>query len=137
MSGGCDDAVTGSLSAGYMRNVLNETQPLVLRNTGVTDSGHIGGMKTSEARLQEERRQRAEAAVEEHVHALFSRLPMLSGFSLRHDLEFADVAVQTWPGYTAGAEFYLELVQTLAELAEERPEAVELLRGRTFARAVH
>lgn len=104
---------------------------------GVTEARHIGAMKTSEARLQEERRQRAEAAVEEHVHALFSRLPMLSGFSLRHDLEFADVAVQTWPGYTAGAEFYLELVQTLAELAEERPEAVELLRGRTFARAVH
>lgn len=131
MSGGCDDRVTGSLSAGYMRNVLNETQPLALRNTGVTDARHIGGMRTSE------NRQRAEAAVEEHVHALFSRLPMLSGFSLRQDLEFADVAVQAWPGYSAGPELYLELVQALAELAEERPDAVELLRGRTFARALH
>ena len=104
---------------------------------GVTEARHIGAMKTSENRLREQRRQRAEAAVEEHVHALFRRLPILSGFALRHDLEFADVAVHGWPGYTAGAEFYLELVQTLAELAEERPEAVELLRGRTFARAVH
>jgi hypothetical protein len=94
-------------------------------------------MKTSETRLQEERRQHAEAAVEAHVHALFSRLPMLSGFSLRQDLEFADVAVQTWPGYTVGADFYQELVEALAGLAEERPDAVELIRGRTFARALH
>ena len=94
-------------------------------------------MKASENRLQEERRSRAEAIVEEHVHALFRRLPMLSGFSLRHDLELADVAVHTWPGYSAGPELYQELVEMLAELAEERPDAVELLRGRTFARALH
>jgi hypothetical protein len=62
---------------------------------------------------------------------------MLSGFSLRADLEFADVAVHTWPGYTAGADLYQELVQALADLAEERPDAVELMRGRTFARAIH
>jgi hypothetical protein len=80
---------------------------------------------------------RTEAIVEEHVHALFQRMPMLSGFSLRHDLEFADVAVHTWPGHSAGADLYQELVETLAEIAEERPEAVELLRGRTFARALH
>jgi hypothetical protein len=94
-------------------------------------------MKASEIRLQDERRSRTEAIVEEHVHALFSRLPMLSGFALRDDLEFADVAVHAWPGYTAGAEFYEELVQALADLAEERPDAVELMRGRTFARAIH
>jgi len=28
-------------------------------------------------------------------------------------------------------------MQSLVDLAEERPEAVQLLRGRTFARAVH
>lgn len=94
-------------------------------------------MKASENRLQELHRSRAEAIVEEHVHALFRRLPMLSGFSLRQDLEFAEVAIQTWPGYTVGADFYQELVEALAELAEERPDAVELLRGRTFARAFH
>jgi hypothetical protein len=94
-------------------------------------------MKASENRLREERRQHTQAIVEEHVDALFRRLPMLSGFSLRHDLEFADVAVYTWPGYSAGADLYQELAQALAELAEERPDAVELLRGRTFARAFH
>ena len=94
-------------------------------------------MKASETRLQEQRRSHTEAIVEEHVDSLFRRLPMLSGFSLRHDLELADVAVQTWPGYSAGPELYQELVDMLAELAEERPEAVELLRGRTFARSLH
>ena len=79
----------------------------------------------------------AEAIVEEHVHALFRRVPMLSGFSLRQDLELADVAIQTWPGYSAGEDLYQELVETLAELAEDRPDAVELLRSRTFARAFH
>jgi CRISPR/Cas system endoribonuclease Cas6 (RAMP superfamily) len=104
---------------------------------GLPSYGILGAMKASENRLSEERRERTEAIVEEHVDALFRRVPMLSGFSLRHDLELADVSVQTWPGYGAGAELYQELVQTLAELAEERPDAVELLRGRTFARALH
>jgi hypothetical protein len=94
-------------------------------------------MKASETRLQESRRSRTEAIVEEHVDALFRRLPMLSGFSLREDLEFADVSVHSWPGHTAGDEFYHELVQALADLAEERPDAVELMRGRTFARSLH
>lgn len=82
-------------------------------------------------------RQRAEAAVERHVTALFRRQPMLSGFSVRQDLEFEEVAVHTWPGHSAGEELYEELVLTLAALAEERPDAVELLRGRTFARSFH
>ena len=99
--------------------------------------GILAAMKASETRLQEQRRSHTEAIVEEHVDSLFRRLPMLSGFSLRHDLELADVAVQTWPGYSAGPELYQELVDMLAELAEKRPEAVELLRGRTFARSLH
>jgi hypothetical protein len=94
-------------------------------------------MKASETRAQEQRRSRTEAIVEQHVDALFRRLPMLSGFALREDLEFADVAVHAWPGYTAGPEFYDELVQALDDLAEERPDAVKLMRGRTFARAFH
>jgi hypothetical protein len=97
----------------------------------------VGAVKTSETRLQESRRSRTQAIVEQHVDAIFRRLPMLSGFSLRDDLEFADVVVHSWPGYTAAAEFYEELVQALADLAEERPDAVELMRGRTFARAIH
>jgi hypothetical protein len=94
-------------------------------------------MKASEIRVQEQHRSRTEAIVEERVQALFRRLPMLSGFSLRQDLEFADVAVHAWPGYAVGPDFYQELVQALDDLAEERPDAVALIRGRTFARAFH
>lgn len=94
-------------------------------------------MKSSQARLSEERRQRAEAVLEKHVAELFRRLPMLCGFTLRENLEVSDVAVHAWPGYVAGEELYRDLAVALADLAEKRPDAVELLRGRTFARALH
>ena len=95
-------------------------------------------MKPSEQSLSEARRQHTEAIVARHLSELFQRLPMLSGFWLRPDLELADVSVFAWPGYTPGAVRGSDAVAlSLVELAEERPEAVQLLRGRTFARAVH
>ena len=94
-------------------------------------------MKSSQQRAQGSGHQRAEAVAERHLAELFARMPMLCGFSLRHDLEVTDVAVYTWPGYAAGEDLYRDLMQALAELADERPEAVELMRGRTFARALH
>ena len=94
-------------------------------------------MKPSEQRLSETRRLHTEAIVERHLSELFQRLPMLAGFCLRPDLEVAELSVSTWPGYTAGRELYEEVMQSLVDLAEERPETVQLIRGRTFARAVH
>jgi hypothetical protein len=70
------------------------------------------------------------------MQQLFQRLPMLSGFWLRPDLD-AELSVFTWPGCIAGQELYEEVMQSLVGLAEERPEAVALMRGRTFARALH
>jgi hypothetical protein len=94
-------------------------------------------MKISEQRLNEAPRQHTEATIARHVRELFQRLPMLSGFFLRPDLEVAELSVFPWPGYTAGRDLYEEVMHSLVELAEERPEAVQLMRGRTFARAVH
>jgi hypothetical protein len=94
-------------------------------------------MKTSEQRQTEARRQHTEAIVARHLDELFRRLPMLSGFWLRPDLDVAEVSVCTWPGYTPGPELYEDVMQSLVDLADERPEAVQLMRGRTFARAVH
>ena len=94
-------------------------------------------MKPSEQRLSEARRRHTEAIITQHVHQLFQRLPMLSGFCLRPDLEVAELSVFTWPGYTAGRDLYEEVKQSLVDVAEERPDAVPLMRGRTFARAVH
>ena len=93
-------------------------------------------MKPSEQRLSEARRQHNEAVVARHLHQLFQRLPMLSGFWLHPDLTVAEV-IFAWSGYTAGRDLYEEVMQSLVDLAEERPEAVQLMRGRTFARAVH
>ena len=67
---------------------------------------------------------------------LFRRLPKLSGFWLRPDLKLGDV-VLTWSGYTADRDLYEEVTQALVDLADQRPDAVQLMRGRTFARAVH
>jgi hypothetical protein len=94
-------------------------------------------MKISEQRLNEARRQHHEAIIARHMDELFQRLPMLSGFWLRPDLEVAELSVFGWPGCTAGADLYEEVMRSLVDLAEERPEAVQLIRGRTFARAVH
>ena len=94
-------------------------------------------MKSTTQRSEELRRQHSEAFIEMHIAAIFESMPMLSGFSLRHDLEVTDIAVWTWPGCTASQELYQDLLQALADLAEERPDAVDVLRGRTFARAFH
>ena len=94
-------------------------------------------MNYSEQSLSEEPSQQTAAIVAQHVHQLFQRLPMLSGFWLRPDLKVAELSVFTWPGYTAGQDLYEEVMRSLIDFAEERPEAVQLMRGRTFARAVH
>jgi hypothetical protein len=92
-------------------------------------------MKASEQRSLKLERKRAEEIVKSHLGALFGRLPMLCGFALRHDLEVTDV--HSWPGHTAGEDLYEDLMQGLVDLSEERPDAVLLMRGRTFARMVH
>ena len=93
-------------------------------------------MKPTEQLLNETRRQHNEALVARHVHELFQRLPMLCGFLLRSDLEVAELSI-TWPGFTAGARLYEEVMQWLIDLADEQPQAIQLMRGRTFARAMH
>ncbi len=94
-------------------------------------------MKSSTQRSEELRRERSQALVETRIAAIFQRLPMLWGFSLREDLEVTDIAISTWPGHSVGEDLYEDVMQALADLAEERPDAVEMLRGRTFARAFH
>jgi hypothetical protein len=94
-------------------------------------------MSYSEQARSEERRQHVEAIVAQHVQQLFKRLPVLSGFWLRPDLKVADLTVFTWPGFTAGDALREEVMRSLIELAEEHHEAVELMRGRTFARVLH
>lgn len=117
--------------------VANEIRRRVPDIAGKNARPTLQDMKAIPNRLQEARHERAAAMVEEHVRRLFRRMPMLSGFSMRHDLEMADVAVHSWPGHVPGPEFYEAVADALAELINESAEAREILRGRTFARAIH
>jgi len=94
-------------------------------------------VKPSQHSPDEARRQHSEAIVAKHVRALFQRMPMLCGFSVRQDLEAIDVAVSSWPGHAVADDVYQDLMRALEDLADERPDAVQLLRGRTFARVFH
>jgi hypothetical protein len=72
------------------------------------------------------------------VAVLFERLPMLCGFHVTGDLGVVEVAVHDWPGSTLPGDFHGVLCALLEDLIEDCAEdAVDLLRGTTFARAVH
>lgn len=75
--------------------------------------------------------------VQDLVNTLFQRYPTLCGFSVKDDMSFSNLACHP---ALAGDEAELlceEISQALHDLMEERPEAAELLRGRTLARTFH
>jgi hypothetical protein len=75
--------------------------------------------------------------VQEVVETLFQRYPTLCGFAVKEDLSFSNVACHP---AVVGDEAQLlceEISAALHELVDERPEAAELLRGRTLARSFH
>lgn len=80
-------------------------------------------------------------ALHDQIHAvmqpLFERNPQLCGFSVQQDLSFAHVACHPALDADEARELLDDISRALRELAEEEPEAAELLRGRTLARSVH
>jgi hypothetical protein len=88
-------------------------------------------------RVDNPERQRIEAHLTRHLCDLFIRLPALSGFHLRDDFMVADLAVFNWPSVTSVRDMEERVMQSLVELAECHPEAVVLMRGRTFVRCLH
>jgi hypothetical protein len=75
--------------------------------------------------------------IEEVMQTLFQRNPALCGFSVQADLSFSDVACHPALHGEEARELIDDISGALRELAEEDPEAVELLRGRTLARSFH
>jgi hypothetical protein len=76
--------------------------------------------------------------IEAAVNDIFAAWPELYGFSvgeLEGALSLDDVAVDPWGARIE--ELPGEIAAALLELIDEQPEAAELLRGRTFARALH
>jgi hypothetical protein len=78
-----------------------------------------------------------EALLSCHLRELFNRLPTLAGFRLQDDLVLAELSVFSWPISTPTSGLGEIVMQSLVELAECHPEAVVLMRGRTFARCLH
>jgi hypothetical protein len=75
--------------------------------------------------------------VQDLVNTLFQRYPTLCGFAVKDDMSFSNVACH--PALIGDEAEILceEISATLHELVEERPEAADLLRGRTVARIFH
>jgi hypothetical protein len=90
------------------------------------------------------------AELEESILALFGGFPQLCGFSvqdrpshaagtesLQGGLFLTEVGLYPVPNVEEAKMICEEIRDTLAQLIDERPQARELLSGRTFARAVH
>ena len=73
-----------------------------------------------------------------HLRVLFDRLPMLSGFHVAQDLSLVEVTIYGSRGAAAPSEVVDEICSEVEALVVDlSDDAVELLRGKTFARAIH
>ena len=69
---------------------------------------------------------------------LFDRLPMLCGFHVSENLSLVEVTVDTWPGAADPSGLVADIYSELEDLVVDRSDhAVDLLRGKTFARVLH
>ena len=95
---------------------------------------------------------RAAAEVEARIDALFGRCPELAGFAVQDQdalndedpasdeesgLFVTDVGLSTTVIPEEVDKVYTLIGRTLSEVLWKRTEALELLRGRTFARTFH
>lgn len=94
-------------------------------------------MNDHEANRGGAERQYEEAIVSRHVRELFKSVPRLSGFRLGADLTVVDVSASTSPSFPSSRGLFPLVMQSIVELTECHPEAVQHMRGRTFARSLH
>ena len=85
------------------------------------------------------RRELLQERINNRVREAFLRLPLLLGFSLDTDLAIGDIEVHACPGCEGSVNVYRAIDAEITALVEElaREAALELLRGRTFARTLH
>ena len=94
-------------------------------------------MRTYRSPGNDAQRQHAEAIVSRHVRDLFKLLPRLVGFRLGADLTVVDVSASPSPAVSGPRGLLPLVMQSIVDFAECHPDAVELMRDRTFARAFH
>jgi hypothetical protein len=101
------------------------------------------------APLSDERAWRAaDADLTAEIRGLFARCPALDGFSVQakvlaegggaeEELFVTAISIASSVAREGYPAIFEDIASTLKDLLEERPEAHALLRGRTFARALH
>jgi hypothetical protein len=89
-------------------------------------------------RIVVQRRSQQLEVVNARLRVLFGRLPVLCGFHVAQDLSLVEVTIHGPLGAAERSELANEISSALEDLVVDRPDdAVELLRGKTFARAIH
>ena len=78
-----------------------------------------------------------EAHLEALVEKIFRRWPGLVGFSVQNTGELVLGDLETQPWSANAHELLGEVAVALLDFVDEEPEALPLLRGRTFARTLH
>jgi hypothetical protein len=115
-------------------------------------------MKAIQTAMLDTHLHRVEAEIELQIRALFGRCPELSGFAvqdraaieivddLSHDNDGSDEEPRLFVtdiGFSATVsleeieQVYALIGTAISDAMSERPEAFELLRGRTFSRTLH
>ena len=119
------------------------------RSRGARSS--VEAMKTTANIARDEGMQHVAAQLEESIVTLFGAFHSLCGFTvqdrpglpdggsatLHAGLFLTDVGLYPAPGLEEAKFICEEIRDTLVELIDERPETLELLCGRTFARSFH
>ena len=72
----------------------------------------------------------------ERIAALFERMPILCGFHVSESLTVVEIALHDG-GSRSAREASERICVTLQDFLDDVNDGVELLRGRTFARAIH
>lgn len=91
----------------------------------------------------------ADAELSAQIRRLFERCPDLDGFSVQakvhaegnpdgaEELFVTAIGIARPAGAARCTDIFQDIAATLNDLLDARPEAHALMRGRTFARAVH
>ena len=83
-------------------------------------------------------RLRFEAALAARLEVLFRDCPSLCGFTVEENLAVpSNVTFHLLDSHASAEEILGEVAEMLLEVVEAEPEAIELLKGRTFARHLH
>jgi hypothetical protein len=88
--------------------------------------------------LDDPKRLRFEADLADRLAVLFRDCPALCGFTVEGDLTEPDnITCHLLDSYGEAEKIVGKVAGLVLEMVEEEPQAVELLRGRTFARVLH